>query len=819
MGIQAAALYALVGVQGGAAAARDLTSFSGAVDKGLGKLGAFGKNAGQVGKGVKELGQGTVKIGEYALLAATAAAAAAEKVGIEFQDAFAGVRKTVEGTEPELQGLYDDLKALSDRIPVKFTDLAAIAQEAGALGVAREDVVGFTEDVARLSAATVGLTPEMAAEAFGKLGNVLHLHGPDYERAASSLIALGNAGASSEGDIVEVAKRFSAAGSEAKLSAAQVLGFSSAIASLGVEPEAAGSSLSRLFNNITKYIGTGNVKIKEFAKVSGMSVKEFSSFFAKDAAGAVEVFLQKLGKMDRFKASAALKAAGIINTRDINAVLLLSQNYGELKRQVDLSTKAYADNTALAEVSGKRFDTLKAHLTELGNAGLDAADDFSQGLSPSLDRLARKAAAFVLAHKTEFKDLGTSLGQAIDKIDWHQVELGAGQFVDVLKVALDLVEKIPVQVDLAVASFLALNKLSGGVLGAGVGDIAGGVAKMGINVVGAVGSQLLSKIPIIGGGLASIGAARVFVTNWPNGFGGPGAADGLIAGAGEGAGILGGLSAGAVGSFLALALLPVLPGLILTALQDPAKVAADDYAARRGTAAARGLNPDNVPTGLVGRGAPGGPRSYAPPTQPSGGSLLGGIAGQLATYMSDTGSERAGIAAAGREMSNAAKEWDTASERAGIRLATVAASFQGLADRMLREFFAHVGGESGVEARAKAKGLHPTKTAIHNTLEHDLLHKAEMIARSTEPVPQKILELQGIAKAGDTKTRTAINASIRTLRTSLAGGLDKIRSETASTRAQMVAALTAPKQFTGEVNMDGQLVGHVLLKYGENRII
>jgi TP901 family phage tail tape measure protein len=272
--------------------ARD--QFTGTANRVIGTLHRMDGAAGRVGKGVGQLGLGLGKAGLIAAGAFATGIGAAAKAGMDFEDAFAGVRKTVEGTKPQLDGLGLELRALATRIPVKATDLAALAQEAGALGVPRAEVAKFTEVVSKLSAATTGLSTDVAAEAFGKLGNVLRVHGDDYARMASSLVALGNAGASSEADIIETAKRFGAAGAQAKLSAAQVLGFASAIASLGVEPEAAGSSLSRLFNNITKYIGTGNAKIKAFAQTAGMSVKAFSKFFADDASGAVELFLKKL---------------------------------------------------------------------------------------------------------------------------------------------------------------------------------------------------------------------------------------------------------------------------------------------------------------------------------------------------------------------------------------------------------------------------------------------------------------------------------------------------------------------------------------------
>ncbi len=517
------------------------------VNKALGSVGKLDKGIGRSAKGVGQLSKGVLKAGAvFATVAGTGLAIAA-KTAIEFDDAFAGVRKTVSASEPELQALNDQLHALATRIPVKYTDLAEIAAEAGALGVPTKQVANFTEIVARLSASTVGLSTGAAAEAFGKFRNTLHLADADMSRAASSLIALGNAGASSEGDIIEVAKRFGAAGHQAGLSAAQVLGFSSAIASLGVEPEAAGSSLSRLFNNITKYLGTGDKKINAFAKTSGKSVAQFKKLFAHDATGAVETFLTGLSKLNRFQAANVLKNAGINNVRDINAVLLLSQNVGELKRQVGLSSDAFAKNTDLTDVSTKRFDTLKNKLILVKQNFLEAGYNIAEGFLPALGRAADKLTKFLQLpeNKKSLIALGEKLGETLDKIDFGKLLTAAKGAADVLQPMVDalvtiagILNSLPAEVKGAGLAAIVANKASGGLIGAGLGNIIGGLGST-------LAKSLAASIPLFGRAFVQ----PVFVTNL-GGIGGGGG--GLSNAAGQGSGKFL-LSAAAIGSIVAVA--------------------------------------------------------------------------------------------------------------------------------------------------------------------------------------------------------------------------------------------------------------------------
>jgi hypothetical protein len=350
-------------------------------------------------------------------------------------------------------------------------------------------------------------------------------------------------------------------------------------------PEAAGSSLSRLFNNVTKYIGTGDKKIKSFAAVAGVSVQQFSDLFRKDAAGAMELFLKKLGGLDRFKASKALKAAGITNVRDINAVLLLSQNYDILKKQVDLSTEAWRKNTDLQETAAKRFSSVQSKLTEfwdtLKRSAIVMANEFLPALGRSIDRL--KALLSLPSTDNDLKNLGQDIARFLDNINWQQVIDGAKTFFGYVRDIAGILSHVPVQIAAAVAAFAGLNKLSGGLIGAGIGDIVGGIG-------GAVGRGLFSKIPVLG----ALAATPVYVTNWPGGLGGLG---GLGGAGGAGGGALGGLLSASAITAIGISLLPVAAALI--AMQSVTAESA--RSARQTTAAARGLDPNRVPTGVPPR--------------------------------------------------------------------------------------------------------------------------------------------------------------------------------------------------------------------------
>ena len=494
-----------------------------------GNLGGLSKSLGQMGKGVGQVGAGLTRAGLVVGGAAIAGITAAAKAAIDFEDAFAGVRKTVDEAELTRAGLSFEALALQFRnmateIPVAATELAAIGETAGALGIRAQDIEEFTRTVA-LMGVTTNLSTAEASESLGKIGTILNLTGDEFENFADILVNLGNKGASTEAEIIEITKRFAASGRQAGLSIPQILAYASAIASAGAEPEAAGSSLSRLFGNLITETARATDKGKAFAEVVGKSFKDFSKIVETDTNGAMITFLQSLSKLDKFGQQKALKAVGITNVRDRNAILLLA---GTINTNL-LPAFENAQNAAgaLSVEAQKRFDTLASKIKLLKANLIEAAITLGEGFIPALGRATEKLSAFLKVdeNKSRLKELGEDIGNAIDQINWDQVLTAADQFVGILKGALsfaklmyDAFSALPGPIKEATAGFLVLNKLSGGLVGAGVGNIVGGLA-------GAALQGAASRAP----GVGRLFAQPVFVTNWPIGGlgGGIGAAGGV----------------------------------------------------------------------------------------------------------------------------------------------------------------------------------------------------------------------------------------------------------------------------------------------------
>lgn len=343
----------------------------------------LGANISQVGTQMQGVGSA---LSRTLTLPLVAIGAGATKVGIDFESAFAGVRKTVDATEPELQAMAQGFRTLAKEIPISVNELAKLGEAAGALGIPKGDILEFSRVMAELGV-TTNVTSDQAAESIAKIQNVFGAAGKETEKFASTLVALGNEGASTEAEILALAQRISSAGNAVGLSQAQVLGFSSAIANVGIEAEAGGSAMSRVFVEIAQAVSKGGSSVAEFARVSGQSIEQFSKAFKTDAAGATTAFIEGLGKI---KASGGdligtIEALGFTELRQADLLRRLALSGDNLSKSLKLSGVAWEENSALTKEASERFKTTESQLILLGNRIADVGITLFTGLKPAID--------------------------------------------------------------------------------------------------------------------------------------------------------------------------------------------------------------------------------------------------------------------------------------------------------------------------------------------------------------------------------------------------------------------------------------------------
>ena len=353
------------------------------------------------GKGIKEVGESIDTITkpiQYASTALAAGGVASAKFAIDFEDIFAGVKKTVDATPEQLakikQGIIDlSTTGIDGRgaIPQTTTELNELAAAGGQLGISQENIIDFTEVMAQMGSAT-NLVGEEGAATLARFQNVMGVGQNEIRNIGSAIVDLGNHSATTESEIAAMALRMGKYGSSVRMSAADVLGYSAALSSLGIEAQMGGSAIGRTWLSIETAVANGGEGLKTFAKYSGKSAKEFKEQWNTDSSGAFNGLLKGLQSAENL--TVALDDLGINNTQDIQAMMALVNGYDLVTESVNRSNTAYQENTALQEEFNAKNETTASKLANTKNNIVEAARSIGETMLPSIQDASTTVADF-----------------------------------------------------------------------------------------------------------------------------------------------------------------------------------------------------------------------------------------------------------------------------------------------------------------------------------------------------------------------------------------------------------------------------------------
>lgn len=305
----------------------------------------------------------------------------ATRAAIEWESAWTGVTKTVDGSPAQMKALEGELRTLARTLPATHTEIAAVAEAAGQLGVKRDAIVGFTKVMIDLGN-TTNLTSDEAANALARMANIMGTSQRDIDKMGSSLVALGNSSAATEAEILEMSLRIAGAGKQINLSEGEVFGFAAALSSVGVQAEAGGSSISRAMILMSEAVANGGDKLKLFAHIAGMTTANFQQQFKIDAAGAITAFISGLGQMQKSGGNvfATLDKLGMSEILLRDAMLRLSSAGDLVSTSIKTGNQAWIDNNALTEEANKRYQTTASRMqvarNQIADLGITAGETF-----------------------------------------------------------------------------------------------------------------------------------------------------------------------------------------------------------------------------------------------------------------------------------------------------------------------------------------------------------------------------------------------------------------------------------------------------------
>lgn len=363
----------------------DIKQANDAVKDGTSKLHAYGEAAVKAGDKMSKIGG---KMTKGITLPIVGAFTKAAKEAIDFEDAFTGVVKTVDASREELDRLQREVVDLSGSglVTQNKEEISAVAANAGQLGIATKNIMGFSQAMLQMADAT-NLSSDSASIGLAQFANITGMAQDKFSNLGSAIVALGNNSASQEDAIVNLGMRLAAAGTTAKMSVADIMGVSAAFSSVGVEAEAGGTSISKLWLDMDTSVAKGANAAQKFGKIAGVTGKQFQDMWKQDAAGAFTAFIEGLQKVEREGGNVALtlEKVGIKDQRMRDAMLRAVSAGGLLSESISRSNTEFEKNTALAEEAAKKNSSYAARMKILSNRFDNAAMSMGEQLMPILE--------------------------------------------------------------------------------------------------------------------------------------------------------------------------------------------------------------------------------------------------------------------------------------------------------------------------------------------------------------------------------------------------------------------------------------------------
>lgn len=353
----------------------------------------FGKSAQELGNKFKNVGESVSGFGSALTKGITApivaGAGLALKAAIDYESAFAGVKKTVDGTPQQFEKLSASIRNMAKEMPASATEIAAVAEAAGQLGVPIGSIEGFTKTMINLGVST-NLSAEEAATSIAKIGNIMQVSGDDLDswsaKFGATVVGLGNNFATTESDIVNMANRLAASGKIAGLTTPEILGLSTAMSSVGIEAEAGGTAMTQTLTAISKAVSEGGNDLRLYAETAGTTADQFAEKWRTKPAEALQDFIRGLGraKEEGKDTNKILDELGLTGIRQSNMLKSLGLAAETMGKAIGLANSEWEKGTALTDEANKRYETMQSKLQMLKNQLTDVAIEFG---GPLLDAL------------------------------------------------------------------------------------------------------------------------------------------------------------------------------------------------------------------------------------------------------------------------------------------------------------------------------------------------------------------------------------------------------------------------------------------------
>ncbi|UNK36583.1 phage tail tape measure protein [Shinella sp. H4-D48] len=319
---------------------------------------------------------------------------------LEFESAFADVRKVLDANEEQMANVRRSIIAMSKELPIAASGIAEIYAAAGQSNIPLAEITKFSEMVAKVSTAWDVPVAE-TGQALAEIKNQLNLGVNEVGLFADSLNHLSNNTAANAPRLLEYTKHVAATGEMFGFSAQETLAFGGAMISSGGEAEVAATSFRNMGRALT--IGTRATKTHNTAfKRLGLDAVKTAKSMQKNA---LKTTLDVIDRIQALPEWERISIASALFGDEARALMPVINNATELRRQLGLvgdeanyAGSAFKEYTVRASTVGNVLQILKNKFADffrsMGDDMLPGIKQAALGVGHILDTMGQRATIF-----------------------------------------------------------------------------------------------------------------------------------------------------------------------------------------------------------------------------------------------------------------------------------------------------------------------------------------------------------------------------------------------------------------------------------------
>lgn len=301
------------------------------------------------------------------------------QAAIQFESTMADVRKVVDFDTPQqFQQMSRDILELSKNIPMTADGLGQIVAAGGQSGIARNELVSFAEEAAKMGVA-FDITAEQAGTMMAQWRTAFKMGQSDVVALADKINYLGNTTAASAPQISDVITRVGPLGEVGGVASGEIAALGASLVGAGINSDVAATGIKNLILAMASGESATKTQQEAFAAL-GIDTVELAQRMQTDAKGAILDVLQSISRLD--KASQASALQNIFGKESLGAIAPLLSNLDGLRANFDKVADASLYTGSMEQEFATRSQTT-ANSLQLMNNRLDAAEiAIGQGLLP-----------------------------------------------------------------------------------------------------------------------------------------------------------------------------------------------------------------------------------------------------------------------------------------------------------------------------------------------------------------------------------------------------------------------------------------------------